>query len=70
MHVYIEKGKTGKNATKVWLTASGGCILANNNGHIPQNVLGDLLDIIAAQFFMICNIWKEHFCINEIRFYC
>ncbi|KKI51946.1 hypothetical protein CHK_0629 [Christensenella hongkongensis] len=44
--------------------------MANNNGHIPQNVLGDLLDIIAAQFFMICNIWKEHFCINEIRFYC
>ena len=70
IHVHVGEGKPGPNTTKVWLTSSGGCILANNNSHIPQNVLNDLLDIIAAQFFMICTKWKQHFCVDEITFYC
>jgi hypothetical protein len=28
IHVYIGKGKPNPNATKVWLTASAGCIVA------------------------------------------
>jgi len=49
-----------------WL---GGCIVAHNNGRIPQNELNDLLDIIAAQYFIICDTWKKHFCVNTIRYY-
>ncbi|MGN0987043.1 MAG: DUF4160 domain-containing protein [Otoolea sp.] len=30
IHVHISKGKPSQNATKVWLTRSGGCIMANN----------------------------------------
>ncbi|NLB17504.1 MAG: DUF4160 domain-containing protein [Syntrophomonadaceae bacterium] len=70
IHVHIGKGKPSPNATKVWLTASGGCIIANNSSRIPLNELNDMLEIIAAQHFMICEEWKNHFIVDEIKFYC
>ncbi|SFR77472.1 protein of unknown function [Anaeromicropila populeti] len=70
IHVHISKGKPAANATKVWLTSGGGCVLANNNGKIPQKELNELLEIIAAQYFLICSEWKEHFCTEEIAYYC
>lgn len=70
IHVHVGKGKPGSNATKIWLTLSGGCIVANNSGKIPQNELNELLDIIAAQYFMICDEWKNHFREEIIKFYC
>ncbi len=70
IHVHIATGRPSPNATKVWLTRSGQCIIANNAGRIPQNDLNELLDTISAQFFMICRKWKEHFCVEEIRFFC
>ncbi len=70
IHVHIGKGKPTSNATKVWLTASGGCIVANNGSKIPQNELNELLEIISAQYFLICDEWKNHFKENEIKFYC
>ena len=42
IHVHISKGQPNKNATKIWLTRSGGCILANNNGNIPKKDLNKL----------------------------
>ena len=68
IHVHIVKGKPSPNATKVWLTQAGQCIVANNSSKIPQNDLNELLDVISAQFFMICQKWKEHFKVEEIRF--
>ncbi|MGC7870152.1 DUF4160 domain-containing protein [Desulfosporosinus sp. SYSU MS00001] len=70
IHVHVGKGKPSANATKIWLTASGGCIIANNGSRIPQKELNELLDIIAAQTFMICAEWKNHFKVNDIKFYC
>ena len=70
IHVHVVKGKPSPNTTKVWLTRSGKCIVANNASKIPQSDLNELLDIISAQFFMICQKWKEHFCVDEIRYYC
>ena len=70
IHVHIAKGKPSPNSTKVWLTSSGQCIVANNGSRIPQSDLNELLDIISAQFFMICRKWKEHFCVSDIQFFC
>lgn len=70
VHVHIAKGKPTQNATKVWLTRSGGCILANNGSNIPHKELNDLLEFISAQFFLICLEWKKFFLENEIHFYC
>ena len=69
IHVHIINGNPSPNATKVWITQSGGCVVANNNGRIPQHDLNDLLDIIPTNFFYICNAWKKHFKAG-IKFYC
>lgn len=70
IHVHIAKGKPCPNATKVWLTKAGGCIVASNGSKIPDHTLNELLEIISAQFFFICSKWKEFFVTDTIRFYC
>lgn len=70
IHVYVAKGKPSANATKIWLTRSGGCILANNGSEIPRQELAELMEFISAQFFLICSEWKRFFVTDTIRFYC
>lgn len=69
VHVHIAAGRPVQNATKVWLTAAGGCVLANNNSRIAANELSELHEVIAAQHFLICKAWNEHFRM-PVRFYC
>ena len=69
IHVHICEGQPTANATKVWLTAAGGCVLANNSSRIPQQELNDLMDVISANFFRICKKWKDHFLTDTISFY-
>ena len=70
IHVHITEGKPTKTATKIWLTSTGGCIVANNNSRIPQKKLNDIMEVIEAQFFFICAKWKDHFKTDDIKFYC
>lgn len=70
IHVHISKGKPTPNATKIWLTKSGGCILASNGSKISKKELNELMEFISAQFFFICAKWKEAFVTDEIGFYC
>lgn len=70
IHVHIALGRASGNATKVWLTREGGCVLAHNGSHIPDRELNEMLDIIEAQFLRICAAWKAHFSTDIIKFYC
>lgn len=70
IHVHITKGQPTANATKIWLTRSGGCIVGHNKEHIPLRELNELLEIIRAQYFLICSEWKKHFKTEDILFYC
>ena len=70
IHVHIGVGKPSQNATKIWITSNGGCVIANNSSRIPQIELAKLLEIISAQFFFICVKWKEHFRVDDIKFFC
>ena len=70
IHVHISKGNPVANSTKVWITKSGGCILANNNSKIPQNDLKKLLPIIGRQQFLIEAKWKEYYGTDDVKFYC
>ena len=73
IHIHISKGKLTENSTKVWLTKTGGCIVANNNSKIPEYELNKLLDIISRHYFLIINKWKEYYNIENIeniKFYC
>ena len=70
IHVHISKGKPVQNSTKVWLTKSGGCILANNKSNIPNKDLSELLATIANNYFYVIAEWKKHFPDEDIKFYC
>lgn len=70
IHIHISKGNPVANSTKVWLTQSGGCIIANNNSKIPQNDLNKLLPIISKHYFLIVAKWKEYYKTSDIKFYC
>lgn len=70
IHVHISKGIPKANSTKVWLTKSGRCILANNNSKIPEKELTKLLKAIEANFFYIVAEWKEFYGTTNTRFYC
>ena len=54
---------------EIWLTKNGGYIVANNS-NIPTSELNYLLEIISAQYFVLISKWKEHFCVEDIKFYC
>jgi len=64
----IRKNKNGDET--IWLTKSGGCIIANNNSKIPEKQLRKILDIIADNYFFIVSQWKEYFDMEDIKFYC
>ena len=73
IHIHISKGKLTQNATKVWLTKAGGCIIANNKSKIPEYELNKLLAIISRHYFLIISKWKEYYKIDNIeniKFYC
>ena len=42
IHVHVAQGKPVNNATKIWITKSGGCYLENNNSNIPSHVLNNM----------------------------
>lgn len=70
VHVHVNKGKPVPNATKIWLTSSEKCLLENNNSQIPEHELSKIIQTIEAQFFYICNKWKETFGEESLKFYC
>lgn len=67
IHVHVCKGKPSPNATKIWLTSGGGCTARVAP---PSHDLNVLMDVIAAQSFMIRAEWKRFFPDEEIRYYC
>ncbi len=68
VHVHVSKKRPSENATKIWLTSSGKCLLANNNSKIPENVLRGIIRIIETRSFEIISMWKERF--GSVIFYC
>lgn len=70
IHVHIAIRKISPNATKVWLTRGGGCILADNRSRIPSVELNKIMDVIGDSHSIICDEWKEFFEVDTIAFYC
>ena len=70
IHVHVSKGRPTPNATKIWLTRTGGCIVASNGSQIASKELNELMEFISAQFFIICARWKQFFVTDTINFYC
>lgn len=70
IHIHVSKGKPTSNGTKIWLTRTGGCIIASNGSGISKRELNELMEFISAQFFLICAEWKKFFLTDDIKFYC
>lgn len=43
VHVHIAEGRATANATKIWITSSEKTLLCNNNSHIPQKTLNNIM---------------------------
>lgn len=68
VHVHVAQGSPSANATKVWITRAGKCLLCNNNSKIPENVLRNILRIIEARSDEVVAKWKNFF--GEASYFC
>ena len=68
VHVHVAKGIPSKNATKIWITKHGKCLLCNNNSKIPKKTLNTIIKIIEAQSSYIIQFRFTTF--NQISYFC
>ena len=68
VHVHIAKVRPTPNATKIWITRTGKCLLQNNNSQIPERELRIMMKIIEARSSDIIGKWAETF--GRTDFYC
>ena len=69
VHIHVAVKRPAKNSTKLWLTADGGCLVANNNSGIPEKDLRDLVKLVKFNHRYICEQWAEQFGPDGFRFY-
>ena len=68
VHVHISEGIPSSNATKVWITKTGKCLLANNNSKIPIRTLRIVLSILEARRGEIIEKWADYF--GQPKYFC
>ena len=68
VHVHISEGIPSSNATKVWITKTGKCLLANNNSKIPTKTLRVVLSILEARSCEIIEKWADYF--GQPKYFC
>lgn len=61
IHVHVVKERPASNATKIWLTRSGGCLLAHNGSQLDKRDLANVMDFISLNHADICEKWSEYF---------
>ena len=68
VHVHVAEGTPTENATKVWITKSGRCLLCHNKSKIPQRALKNIIEIIEARNLDVMRKWQSFF--GDIQYYC
>ncbi len=68
VHVHIAEGRASANATKVWITKSGKSLLCNNNSHIAEKLLRNIMRYIEANSKTIIGMWYAQF--GQISYFC
>ena len=59
IHVHVAEGAPQSNATKIWITSAGKCLLANNNSNIPKVALRNIMRIIEARSAEVIDKWCD-----------
>ena len=67
IHVHVAKGKPVKDATKIWITSKGKCLVSNNNSKIPDRVLNRIVRLIEARSDEVISKWTAFF--GEVHYY-
>ena len=68
IHVHVSPGAPVPNATKIWITRRGKCLLCHNRSRIPERILRNIMDVIEARNDEVIQKWLEYF--KEIDYYC
>lgn len=68
IHVHVAEGRPVENATKIWITQTGKCIVCNNASDIPNKQLKLIVRVIEANSEEIISKWQDFF--GEIRYFC
>ena len=68
VHVHVSQGVPSGHSTKIWITKSGHCLVANNNSNIPKRTLNYVVKIIEARHNEILSKWNDFF--GKITYYC
>lgn len=69
VHIHVAVKRACENATKFWLTANGGFLLANNNSAIPDKDLRFIAKVVRLNHRYICKKWAETFGEDSLSFY-
>lgn len=69
VHIHVAVRRPTENATKFWLTANGGFILANNSGNIPEKDLHLISKVVRLNHRYICEEWVKAFGEDSLSFY-
>jgi hypothetical protein len=67
VHVHVSVKRPVPDATKIWLTADGGCLVANDDGQLSGRDLADIQQFVAANHAYICEQWAQRF--GRVTFY-
>ena len=68
VHVHVCKDIPAANATKIWITSAGRCLLCNNNSHIQSQTLRNIMRIIETRSATIVQMWTKYF--GSVTYYC
>lgn len=68
VHVHVCEGTPQSNATKIWITRAGKCLLCHNRSQINERVLRNIMDVIEARSGEVLEKWRDHF--RQTEFYC
>ena len=68
VHVHVCEGTPSANATKIWLTKNGKCLLCHNQSNIPPVTLRNIMRIIEARSGDVVRKWVDFF--GTIDYYC
>lgn len=68
VHVHVSRRGRSEHATKIWITSSGGAVVAHNMSKIPIKDLNKIVETTADLHELIETRWIQKF--KHIEYYC
>lgn len=69
VHIHVAVKRPRPDATKFWLTADGGAMIAHDDGTLSPKEMKRARQLVVANHAYIVQRWVEHFGTDSVRFY-